>query len=98
MASAFENRSASRHFDSPQQEAWLNLWRTYDRLRAAEEELFARYDFLAAPVVDEHRAILTAYAARDLEAATKLLRDHILNAGNALEGLLLVRGNHPPLG
>lgn len=44
MTTVPEKRSASRHFDSPQQEAWLNLWRTYDRLRAAEEELFARYD------------------------------------------------------
>jgi len=34
----------SRHFDSPEQEAFLNLWRTYDRLHAAEEELFGRYD------------------------------------------------------
>lgn len=31
-------------FDSPEQEAFLNLWRTYDRLRALEEELFAQYD------------------------------------------------------
>jgi DNA-binding MarR family transcriptional regulator len=34
----------TRHFDSPQQEAFLNLWRTYDRLHAAEEELFGRHD------------------------------------------------------
>jgi DNA-binding MarR family transcriptional regulator len=33
-----------RHFDSLEQEAFLNLWRTYDRLHAAEEELFGRYD------------------------------------------------------
>ena len=33
-----------RRFDSPQQEAFLNLWRTYDRLRALEDELFARFD------------------------------------------------------
>jgi DNA-binding MarR family transcriptional regulator len=32
-----------RRFDSPEQEAFLNLWRTYDRLRALEEELFGRY-------------------------------------------------------
>ena len=32
-----------RRFDSPEQEAFLNLWRTYDRLRALEEELFDRY-------------------------------------------------------
>jgi DNA-binding MarR family transcriptional regulator len=32
-----------RRFDSPEQEAFLGLWRTFDRLRALEEELFARY-------------------------------------------------------
>src|SRR5947208_8429943 len=33
-----------RAFDSLHQEVFLNLWRTYDRLRALEEELFAPYD------------------------------------------------------
>src|SRR5258706_10673784 len=33
-----------RRFDSPQQEAFLNLWRTYDRMRQLEEELFERYE------------------------------------------------------
>lgn len=33
-----------RRFDSLEQEAFLGLWRTYDRLRALEDELFARYD------------------------------------------------------
>lgn len=33
-----------RKFDSPQQEAYLHLWRTYDRLRALEDALFARHD------------------------------------------------------
>jgi DNA-binding MarR family transcriptional regulator len=33
-----------RRFDSPQQEAYLNLWRTYDRLRMLEDELFQQYD------------------------------------------------------
>ncbi len=31
-------------FDSLEQEVFLNLWRTYDRLRALEDELFGRYD------------------------------------------------------
>jgi DNA-binding MarR family transcriptional regulator len=31
-------------FDSPEQEVFLSLWRTYDRLRAFEDELFARFD------------------------------------------------------
>lgn len=36
--------SRRRRFDSLEQEAFLNLWRTYDRLRALEDELFARRD------------------------------------------------------
>ncbi len=36
--------SSSRRFDSLEQEVFLNLWRTYDRLRAFEDELFARFD------------------------------------------------------
>lgn len=34
----------ARRFDSPEQEAFLNLWRTYDRLRAFEDELFASFE------------------------------------------------------
>lgn len=35
---------ARRRFDSLEQEAFLGLWRSYDRLRALEDELFGRYD------------------------------------------------------
>lgn len=31
-----------RHFDSLEQEVFLNLWRTYDRLKILEEEVFGR--------------------------------------------------------
>jgi len=31
-------------FDSPEQEVFLGLWRTYDRLRAFEDDLFKRFD------------------------------------------------------
>ena len=34
----------SRRFDSPQQEAYLHLWRTYDRMRMLEDELFVQHD------------------------------------------------------
>ena len=40
-------KRAGRRFDSPQQEAFLALWRTYDRLRILEDELFARFDLTA---------------------------------------------------
>jgi len=47
MLSASAPRKRAKHFDSPQQEAFLNLWRTYDRLRLMEDELFGRYDLTA---------------------------------------------------
>ncbi len=40
------HRPAAR-FYSLQQEAYLALWRTYDRLRAFEDELFAKFDLTA---------------------------------------------------
>lgn len=35
------------HFDSLAQEVYLGLWRTYDRLRGLEDELFAGFDLTA---------------------------------------------------
>lgn len=40
-------RRPARRFDSPQQEAYLNLWRTYDRLRMIEDDLFATHGLTA---------------------------------------------------
>src|SRR5262245_49592760 len=42
--SAQHTRSTSSRFDSPEQEAFLGLWRTFDRIRILEDELFAQYD------------------------------------------------------
>jgi len=36
-----------RKFDSVQQQAYLSLWRTYDRLRAIEDEVFGPHDLSA---------------------------------------------------
>lgn len=36
-----------RRFDSVEQEAYLQLWRTYDRLKALEDELFGTFDLSA---------------------------------------------------
>jgi DNA-binding MarR family transcriptional regulator len=46
MPAAAPKRTA-RRFDSPQQECYLNLWRTYDRLRMVEDQLFAQHDLTA---------------------------------------------------
>ena len=36
-------KTSTRKFDSVQQEAYLAIWRTYDRLRAIEEALFSEW-------------------------------------------------------
>jgi DNA-binding MarR family transcriptional regulator len=36
-----------RRFDSPQQEVYLSLWRTYDRLRMHEDRLFSDHNLTA---------------------------------------------------
>jgi DNA-binding MarR family transcriptional regulator len=41
------DRRGSRGFDSAEQEAFLNLWRTYDRLKALEDELFGKFELSA---------------------------------------------------
>jgi DNA-binding MarR family transcriptional regulator len=40
-------KSSTRKFDSVQQEAYLAIWRTYDRLRAIEEALFSEWNLSA---------------------------------------------------
>jgi len=37
-------RGAPRRFDSLAQEAFLSLWRTYDRLRILEDDLFQQFE------------------------------------------------------
>jgi DNA-binding MarR family transcriptional regulator len=61
-------------FDSLEQEVFLSLWRTYDRLRALEEELFDRHDLTP----QQYNALrLLASAApgslRTLELASRLV-------------------------
>ena len=36
--------SRRKRFDSSEQEVFLNLWRTYDGLKAMEDELFGKHD------------------------------------------------------
>lgn len=46
MTKSVQHRSEVE-FDSPEQEVFLNLWRTYDTLKALEERVFGRYDLSA---------------------------------------------------
>ncbi|MFO1066077.1 MAG: MarR family transcriptional regulator [Pirellulales bacterium] len=44
MAESKGGEQRSMRFDSPAQELYLNLWRTYDKLRKIEEDLFERFE------------------------------------------------------
>jgi DNA-binding MarR family transcriptional regulator len=46
MTQPGKNRKGGR-FDSLEQEVFLNLWRTYDRLRRLEDDLFGPHDLTA---------------------------------------------------
>lgn len=43
MDEPLSNKNRKR-FDSPEQQAYLYLWRTYDRLKAIEEKLFQQHE------------------------------------------------------
>jgi DNA-binding MarR family transcriptional regulator len=63
-----------RRFDSPEQEVFLNLWRTYDRLRALEDELFGSHD-LTPQQYNALRLLSSAYPdkIRTLDLASRLV-------------------------
>src|SRR6202044_902840 len=44
MSTAASQQRDELRFDSLEQEVFLNLWRTYDRLRAHEDALFGSFD------------------------------------------------------
>jgi DNA-binding MarR family transcriptional regulator len=71
---ATKTTSSGRRFDSLEQEAFLGLWRTYDRLRALEDELFARYD-LTAQQYNAMRLLRSCHpeAIRTLDLAARLV-------------------------
>lgn len=47
MEDADTGKSETKHFDCPEQEAYLNLWRTYDCLKSLEDSLFGEFDLSA---------------------------------------------------
>ena len=61
-----EPKKRGQRFDSPQQEAYLNLWRTYDRLRLIEDALFERFDLTA----QQYNALRLLKAAHPKKVAT----------------------------
>ncbi len=71
---ASKSASTGKRFDTLEQEAFLGIWRTYDRLRALEDELFARYD-LTAQQYNALRLLRSCHpeAIRTLDLAARLV-------------------------
>ena len=63
MARAISSR---RRFDSIEQAAYLNLWRTYDLLKSYEDRLFGTYDLSA----QQYNALRLLKAAHPLRLPT----------------------------
>jgi DNA-binding MarR family transcriptional regulator len=86
-------------FDSLEQEVFLGLWRTYDRLKAHEDELFARFD-LTAQQYNVLRLLGNVYPASlpTLDLAGRLVSraPDITRMLDKLELRKLVRRERPP--
>lgn len=71
-------------FDTPEQEAFLGLWRTYDRLREVEDELFARHDLTA----QQYNALRLLRAARPERVPTLALASQLVSRAPDITRLL----------
>lgn len=77
-------KQARQRFDSPQQEAFLNLWRTYDRLRMLEDELFGRYELTA----QQYNALRLLRAAHPGRVPTLALSGQLVSRSPDITRLL----------
>ncbi|MFO0845036.1 MAG: MarR family transcriptional regulator [Gemmataceae bacterium] len=73
-----------RAFDSPEQEVFLNLWRTYDRLRALEDSLFGEHDLTA----QQYNALRLLKAARPGSVPTLQLAGRLISRAPDITRLL----------
>lgn len=85
MSAPAEDPAAPRlRFDSPEQEAFLNLWRTYDRLKLLEDELFARYELTA----QQYNTLRLLRAAHPEKVPTLALAGHLVSRAPDITRLL----------
>ncbi len=71
-------------FDSLQQEAFLNLWRTYDRLKLLEDELFCQYELTA----QQYNALRLLKAAHPNRVPTLSLASQLVSRAPDITRLL----------
>lgn len=72
------------HFDSLEQEAFLNLWRTYDRLHLIEEELFGRFELTP----QQYNALRLLRGEGDHKLATLVLASRLVSRAPDITRLL----------
>lgn len=94
-----ERASKATRFDSPEQEVFLNLWRTYDRLRSLEDELFREFDLTP----QQYNALRLLRASRPEPVPTLVLADRLVSRApditrmlDKLESAGLVARLRPP--
>ena len=74
----------SLRFDSPLQELYLNLWRTYDRLRELEDELFAQFEINS----QQYNVLRLLKAAQPSGMATLAIGDRLVSRAPDITRLL----------
>jgi DNA-binding MarR family transcriptional regulator len=79
-----ETDRPQRHFDSLEQESFLNLWRTYDRLHVLEEELFGRYELTP----QQYNALRVLRGEADRKLATLDLASRLVSRAPDITRLL----------
>lgn len=76
--------SKKSRFDSVQQEAYLSLWRTYDRLKSLEDELFAEFELSA----QQYNALRLLEAVNPGTIATSSLGNKLISRAPDMTRLL----------
>ncbi|HEY0982245.1 MULTISPECIES: MarR family winged helix-turn-helix transcriptional regulator [unclassified Schlesneria] len=71
-------------FDSLQQEVYLNLWRTYDRLKSLEDELFASHELSA----QQYNALRLLQAVHPASMPTSALGNKLISRAPDMTRLL----------
>lgn len=84
MASDKETGPGKLRFDTPLQELYLNLWRTYDRLRELEDELFVRYELNS----QQYNVLRLLKAAQPSALATLAIAERLVSRAPDITRLL----------
>jgi DNA-binding MarR family transcriptional regulator len=77
-------KPAATAFDSPEQEAYLHLWRTYDRLREIDEAVFASRGITA----QQYNALRVLRSVHPRELSTSTLGSRLVSRAPDMTRLL----------